>query len=107
MRALILAGVLLAVVGLGLAGYSFTRSTGEVVVEAPAPGEAAAASGRQGGTPFWFPVAAGLALAAGAALIGVGMGRWQRPRPRGEPGDDAVQPGPAHPRRDPHLPPSA
>lgn len=108
MRALILAGALLAVVGLGLAGYSFTRSTSEVVVEAPAPGEAAAAAGdRQAGTSWWFPVAAGLALAAGAALIGVGMGRWQRPRPRGEPGDEAVQPGPPHPRRDPHLPPSA
>jgi len=104
MRALILAGVLLALAGLGLAGYSFTRSMSDVAVEAPARGEAAVAGDDRRGSPLWIPVAAGLALAGGAALIGVGMGRWRRPRPRGEPGDDAVQPEPVRQHRDPHLP---
>jgi hypothetical protein len=70
-KPLIWVGIALTIAGVGALGLFVVPQLGTDVVDR------AGTLSRM--TPLVAVLAGGLALAAGAALIGVGVGRWQRP----------------------------
>jgi hypothetical protein len=97
---MVIGGVFLALVSLvigsiGIAEVWFTAT--------PAAGSSVAAEAAQGRP--WETVAmiafGGLGFAAGAALVGIGMGRWTSPRPAT---GDADYTGPGHVDDQPNRP---
>lgn len=74
MKSLIWTGVVIVVIGaVLLAGYVIGR-----LDVTPAIG----VNGTTSIAPaIWFVILGSLALAIGSALIGIGVGRWQRPQP--------------------------
>jgi len=93
----------IVVVGFVLAGVSLTMGSLALVQVWFAPAAAAGAanaSGLQSWESLAMILAGGVGFAAGAALVGIGMGRWQSPRPPESeadytgPGDAADMPDP-------------
>jgi hypothetical protein len=85
-------GIVLFVIGL------ITAGAGIVGVATPAGPDVAVENDQNAGAMertirnAAIPAVAGLALAIGGLLIGLGMGNWKHPRTHLEPGDKVVDP---------------
>jgi hypothetical protein len=92
MNVKLLFGIFLFVIGL------FTAAIGIVGVGKPPAAEVASDAYYnervvdEGWSHVAVPAIAGLSLAAGAVLMGLGMGRWNHPRTHLESGDEVVDP---------------
>jgi hypothetical protein len=100
MNRMVLAGAVFMIAGVILVGYgvaTLPATRAPATTTAPAV-EAPAATGPGGVSPqgtepsYAIPILGGLLLAGGGAMIGIGLGRWRNPRPRGRSSDAAVQP---------------
>lgn len=93
---MVVAGILLSILSFAAIGAAIASSRAEHRWAMSArPGTPPSSSSR----PVMWGLAGGVGLAAGMALIGVGMGRWTRPRPPRSEADytgpgDADDPGP-------------
>jgi hypothetical protein len=79
---ILIAGIVAAVMGIaGVDRSDDLRDTPAIAREqnVPGPGDQNQPA-RQQATSMVLPVLAGLAIAAGAALIGIGMGNFRRPK---------------------------
>lgn len=83
--ALFLIGLVTAVIGIAGVGFSSDPAT------ATGTGDTGVAFGQTVQT-FAVPAIAGLSLALGGFLMGLGMGNWKHPRTHLEPGDEVVNP---------------
>lgn len=97
-------GVLLILAGIYAVSRGFTRVTTPVnPTAAVAAGDESPEEGeRTEGGPGWG-LAGGVLLAAGAAAIGIGIGRWGRSRP---PHGEADFTGPGKVSDHPRIPPT-
>jgi len=93
-------GLLLAILSLVAASLALIQVW---TVPAVSDGTAQPPSGMASGEALVLIVLGGLGLAAGAALVGIGMGRWRSPR---QPVNDADYTGPGQDRHDMPQPPS-
>ena len=73
-RALVAIGVTLLALGVLLGTILMASRAGDARDDVPIVGEV---QGRRDQTSLVWPVAAGIALAAGGACIGIGMNRWR------------------------------
>ena len=94
--AIVVVGFVLALVSLAMGSFALVQVWG-----APAAVDGAGpASGLQSWESLAMILAGGVGFAAGAALVGIGMGRWRSPRPPESeadytgPGDAADMPDP-------------
>lgn len=94
MKPMLLIGVLLFVLGLGLAGFGMmgvgderpmTAATGASAVPVEQETESS-------GSNAAIAVISGLTIATGALLIGLSFGNWKNPRSTREAGDEVVDP---------------
>jgi hypothetical protein len=100
MSRMVLAGAVFMILGLVLVGYGVVTmpETRAPATRTAPPVEATEATGPGGASPtgteasYAMPILGGLLLAGGGAMIGIGLGRWRHPRPRGRSSDVAVQP---------------
>ena len=76
-RGLIVLGALIAVLSLAAVGAAFTTMRGDSTTARAADTETPA---RTSASVPVLGIVGGLGLAVGGALIGIGMGRWKRPR---------------------------
>lgn len=94
--AMVVVGFVLALVSLAVGSFALVQVWGA----AAAADGAVRASGLQSWESLAMILAGGVGFAAGAALAGIGMGRWQSPRPPESeadytgPGDAADMPDP-------------
>jgi hypothetical protein len=84
--AMVVVGFVLALVSLTIGSFALVE-----VWLGPAAAGPARASGLQSWESLAMILAGGVGFAAGAALVGIGMGRWRSPRP---PESDADYTGP-------------
>ena len=94
--AIVVVGFVLALVSLAMGSLALVQVwVAPATVDGPGP-----ASGLQSWESLAMILAGGVGFAAGAALVGIGMGRWRSPRPPESeadytgPGDAADMPDP-------------
>lgn len=94
MKPMLLIGVLLFILGLGLAGFGILGVGDERPMTASSGASAVAAeqdTESSGSNPA-IAVISGLTIATGAVLIGLSFGNWKNPRSTREAGDEVVDP---------------
>ncbi len=81
MSRMVLVGGLLIVLGLTGAAGACYQGVGRGAVERVDGGVPAEQDGEPSAAPMILAMLAGLGLASGLALVGIGMGNWRQPRP--------------------------